>query len=162
WPGAWRLVEHSAFWLGGHPMRDFASVFSCLPTAAADAPGRVNLIGEHTDYNGGFVLPTAIPHRPPGELSPRIHRPGRALSSTQCPTGEWLEYRLGTEERRGQWIDYVQGITWLLMREGHTGIHQGFNAWIASTVPVGSGLSSSAALSVSLLRALRQAFALRL
>jgi galactokinase len=143
-------------------MKDFPSIFSCLPTAVADAPGRVNLIGEHTDYNGGFVLPTAIPQRTRVELSPRIDGLVRVWSSTQCPTSEWVEYRLGTEERQGRWIDYTQGLTWLLMREGHTGIHQGFNAWIASTVPVGSGLSSSAALSVSLLRALRQEFDLRI
>jgi galactokinase len=141
-------------------MRDFVTLFNCLPTVSADAPGRVNLIGEHTDYNGGFVLPTAIPQRTRVELAPRVDQLVRVWSSAAGPRDQWTQYRLGAETPGQGWLDYVQGITATLQRAGH--LVQGFNARLDSSVPLGSGLSSSASLSVSLLRALRTAFALNL
>ena len=68
----------------------------------ASAPGRVNLIGEHTDYNGGFVLPTPIPQRTSVELRPRRDSIVRVWSRELQATGE---YRIGEERRRGTWID---------------------------------------------------------
>jgi galactokinase len=137
-------------------MNDFHSLFGRKPTVTADAPGRVNLIGEHTDYNGGFVLPTCIPQRTRVELAPRPDRRVRVASIGVSPAVE--EYNLG-EERPGRgWLDYVQGITQILAKDGLP--FAGFDARIASNVPVGSGLSSSAALTVSLMRALRMAFRL--
>jgi galactokinase len=141
-------------------MHDFVTLFHCLPTVTADAPGRVNLIGEHTDYNGGFVLPTAIPQRTRVELAPRADRLVRVCSSAAGPQDQWTQYRLGAETPGQGWLDYVQGITATLQRSGHN--VQGFNARIDSSVPLGSGLSSSASLSVSLLRALRTAIHLNL
>jgi len=121
----------------------------------ASAPGRVNLIGEHTDYNGGFVLPAAIPQRTTVELARRDDDLVRAFS-VQLP-GPVLSYRLGEEARRGHWLDYVQGVTQALAVAGHA---RGFDLRITSEVPLGSGLSSSAALEVALLRGLRTAFSL--
>ena len=119
----------------------------------ASAPGRVNLIGEHTDYNGGFVLPMAIPQRTSVILRPRPDGLVRVASEGM---GEPAEYRLG-EERSGRgWVDYVQGVTFVLLRESLR--VRGCDLRIRSEVPVGSGLSSSAALSVALLRAMRSAF----
>jgi galactokinase len=141
-------------------MTDFRTLFGRLPIVTADAPGRVNLIGEHTDYNGGFVLPTAIPQRTRVELAPRPDQAVRVWSNALETTPEVLEYRLGAETPGRGWLDYVQGVTQLLRAEGHA--VGGFEARLTSTVPVGSGLSSSAALTVSLMRALRQAFALDL
>src|SRR5688572_7974955 len=126
----------------------------------ASAHGRVNLIGEHTDYNGGFVLPTAIPQQTRVELSTRGDRTVRAWSAGYLPPDEYEEYELGEETRSGNWLDYVQGITRALRISEHQ--IGGFDVRIESTVPTGSGLSSSAALEVSLLRALRAAFGLRL
>ncbi len=125
----------------------------------ADAPGRVNLIGEHTDYNGGFVLPTAIPQRTYVEL--RV-RPGGNVSVSSANMGvcSLVSYAIGEEKRAGAWSDYVLGVTFVLGRSGF-GL-QGFDARIRSDVPLGAGLSSSAALAVALLRALREAFALHL
>jgi galactokinase len=139
-------------------MDDFATLFGRPPAVSADAPGRVNLIGEHTDYNGGFVLPTAIPQRTRVELVPRSDDVVRAASTAK--DGEVLTFALGAERPGRGWLDYVQGVTCLLRAGGHP--LRGFDARIDSTVPVGSGLSSSAALSVSLMRALRTAFGLAL
>jgi galactokinase len=122
-----------------------------------EAPGRVNLIGEHTDYNGGFVLPTAIPQRTRVDLVRR--RDGRVTLATDVFGGVTrADYALGAEERHGDWRDYLAGTTWLLRREGMPA--GGFDATIASTVPTGAGLSSSAALLVAALRALRPTFGL--
>jgi galactokinase len=122
-----------------------------------EAPGRVNLIGEHTDYNGGFVLPAAIPQRTRVELAPAGGRDVDVFSET---VGERQRYRLGDERPGRGWLDYVQGITCVAASAGHR--LGGFTARIDSTVPLGSGLSSSAALEISLLRALRDAFGLTL
>ncbi|HTM26268.1 MAG TPA: galactokinase [Vicinamibacterales bacterium] len=119
----------------------------------ASAPGRVNLIGEHTDYNGGFVLPAAIPQRTSVELRPR---PDAAVDVWSANFNERRAYVLGEEARRGSWVDYVQGITSILAAAGHR--LGGFSLRIESAVPVGSGLSSSAALEIAVLRALRDAF----
>lgn len=122
----------------------------------SDAPGRVNLIGEHTDYNGGFVLPTAIPQRTSVELTRRADDSVEARSVNEPRPGS---FTLGHEHRRGDWLDYVQGITWAVRAAGFA--LAGFEVSISSDVPLGAGLSSSAALEVALLRAIRQAFELR-
>ena len=124
----------------------------------ANAPGRVNLIGEHTDYHDGFVLPCTVPQRTFAMLSTRPDRQVR-LSSEQMGS-DCAEYTLGHETKTGGWADYVQGITWAL-RERNLPLC-GFELRLRSDVPVGSGLSSSAALEVATLRAIRAAFALPL
>jgi len=120
----------------------------------AAAPGRVNLIGEHTDYNGGFVLPTAIPQETRVVLTPRSDQTVEAHSTSDPVRGG---YGLGQEHARGDWLDYVQGVTWALQQAGSR-IPNGFNLSITSNVPLGAGLSSSASLEVACLRAIRQAF----
>src|SRR5438105_6909345 len=142
--------------MGSH----FEGLFGRAATVGAEAPGRVNLIGEHTDYNGGLVLPVAIPQRTRVELAARDDGRVRVWSSARNRSGEPSSYALGAETPCQDWLDYVQGMTHILRREGHA--LRGFDAAIESTVPLGSGLSSSASLSVSLLRALREAFGLRL
>ena len=124
----------------------------------ADAPGRVNLIGEHTDYHDGFVLPRAVPQRAYATLTLRSDRRVRVWSEQMGP--EPSEYGLGEETRRGEWVDYVQGVTWVLAKR-RFGV-RGFDLRLRSDVPVGSGLSSSAALEVATLRALRRGFDLAL
>jgi galactokinase len=132
--------------------------FGHTHTVTATAPGRVNLIGEHTDYNGGFVLPTVIARETGVELSPAPDGAVRLVSAAvEPPTAQ---YRLGDETPRHGWPDYVQGVTALLRAEGQR--IGGFHARIDSDVPIGGGLSSSASLTIALLRALRRAFALDL
>jgi len=124
----------------------------------ASAPGRVNLIGEHTDYNGGFVLPTAIPQQTSAELVPRSDTTVTVFSTNQAHPGE---YTLGAEHPRGDWLDYIQGVTWSLRKAG-IGLPGGFDLSLTSDVPLGAGLSSSAALEVAVLRVIRDAFAVDL
>ena len=109
------------------------------------APGRVNLIGEHTDYNMGFVLPVAI------DLEVRIASvptDDRRVEMTLLETGETAGFSLDAiGSRRGGWIDYVAGTAWSMVAAG-TPVH-GFRGVLASTLPRGAGLSSSAALELA-------------
>ena len=132
----------------------FDAVFARQAVVAASAHGRVNLIGEHTDYNDGFVLPTLIPQATHVTLAPRDDRRARVFSTIRASEGI-VEYDLGKEQHTGRWIDYVQGVTFVLARAGFP--LTGFDVWIDSDVPLGSGVSSSAALEVAMLRALREA-----
>ena len=125
---------------------------------SADAPGRVNLIGEHTDYHQGFVLPVAIPQRTRVHVTPRFDR--RVLASSAAFGDEIYEYLIGAETRGGTWLDYVQGVTHVLRTVAPN--LPGFVVHIESAVPLGSGLASSAALEISLLRALRALYELSL
>ena len=126
------------------------------PEFRADAPGRVNLIGEHTDYHDGFVLPCAVPQRTRATLRLRNDREVWASSAATGPAP--IHYQLGRERVESDWGDYIRGLTWVLADAGvHVG---GFDLEVQSDVPVGSGLSSSAALEIAVLRAIRAAFAL--
>ena len=136
----------------------FEQLFAIEPTVRAQAPGRVNLMGDHTDYNGGFVLPAAIPQTTRVELAPVASRIVKVWSAAY-PASPPLVYELGGEARRGDWSDYIKGMTVVLAQHG---LREGFNARIESDVPVGSGLSSSAALEIALGRAVREAFGLKL
>jgi galactokinase len=139
-------------------MPTFQSLFGRPAEVVASAPGRVNLIGEHTDYNDGLVLPTAVPQRTTVELA--LRRDDRVSVASTAMGGETVRsYRLGEETPAGEWLDYVQGCTHVLGRQAAL---RGFDARIHSTLPLGGGLSSSAALEVALLRALRAAFGVQL
>jgi galactokinase len=127
-------------------------------TAVASAHGRVNLVGEHTDYHEGYVLPALIPQTTSVELRRRDDRLVRAWSTWQGDT--WEAYELGRETAGRGWLDYIQGATGVLAADGLD--VPGFDVTIQSAVPVGAGLSSSAALLVSLLRALRELMSLQL
>jgi galactokinase len=133
----------------------FETLFGTSAPVRASAPGRVNLIGEHTDYNGGYVLPTVIPQRTCVELARCDGGRVRAWSANVGGRA-FGEYRAGQESKRGGWLDYVQGTTWVLAAEGF--VLGGADIRVESGVPLGSGLSSSAALLVALLRAFREAY----
>jgi galactokinase len=138
----------------------FAELFGRPPTVSAEAPGRVNLIGEHTDYNGGFVLPIATRQTTTIAFSPRRDGSVRLWSAAVAAAEGRMEYLLGAETRTGRWVDYVAGVTSVL-RESGAAIG-GFDARIESDVPLGGGLSSSASLEVAVLRVLNAAFDLAL
>ena len=119
----------------------------------AVAPGRVNLIGEHTDYNDGWVLPMAIDRRIGVAFAPRNDRILRAHSVVFDETRELcldeLEPPGGSE-----WISYVAGVAWALMSAGHEVL--GGDLVVDGDVPLGSGLSSSAALEMATALALSE------
>jgi galactokinase len=124
------------------------------------AHGRVNLIGEHTDYNGGWVLPTAIAPFTQVSLKKRTDKKVTIHSSK----GREFSYELGKEIPTHDWSDYLKGSTKILgdyLQDKAQHIY-GFEAWIESTVPEGSGLSSSAALEISFLKAIRSAWELQI
>src|SRR5262249_61365271 len=95
----------------------FASYFGKPPDHKASAPGRVNLIGEHTDYNGGFCLPTVLPLRTQVWLARRSDRTVRLTSDAE--RGEVADYVIGSEKPAGTGGDYVAGAAWALNRRGH-------------------------------------------
>ena len=117
-------------------------------TAVVRAPGRVNLIGEHTDYNEGFVLPAAIDLEIWLAIEP-WDRPGVELTSMEIGETCSFDFHELAPGRRGSatWIDYVAGTAWA-MREAGLPI-RGFRGVLDSTIPLGSGLSSSAALELA-------------
>jgi len=110
------------------------------------APGRVNLIGEHTDYNGGFVLPIAIEYATTVAAAAREDRRIRVRSLNLNQESE-IDLDAPEQKLRGSWIDYVEGIARILEREN--GKLRGADLLISSEVPTGAGLSSSAALEIS-------------
>lgn len=118
----------------------------------SSAHGRVNLIGEHTDYNGGWVLPTVIPQY----TEIRFEKSQGSTVTISSSHGRTFSYTLGTEKPTDTWVDYLQGGTKFLLEKNIP--LSGFTAHISSTIPEGSGLSSSAALEMSFLKGLRDLF----
>ncbi|HEX3931606.1 MAG TPA: galactokinase [Nocardioides sp.] len=110
-----------------------------MPAVVASAPGRVNLIGEHTDYNGGLCLPVALPQRTTVTLAPRDDLTLRLTSAQEDQTWEGR-----VEDHPGGWAAYVAGVVQAMRDDGHAA--PGLDASVDSEVPVGAGLSSSAAL----------------
>ncbi len=114
------------------------------------APARVNLIGEHTDYTGGLVMPMAIDFRTAAVISPR--EDGRAVfySANFEEEGSFEMASLG--QARGEWSDYPAGVLWSLLQEGIA--VGGFSMTLMGDVPLGAGLSSSASIEVATAMAL--------
>ena len=135
-------------------MRGFAEIFGCDPQVSVFAPGRINLLGEHTDYNDGFVLPTATARMTHVEAGPCA---GDNLVCYSANLDELIDLREPPTAGFGR---YVYGCVDVLrkrgFRVGAAALH------VQSDVPIGKGLSSSAALEVAVLRALRLLFALPL
>ena len=128
----------------------FTRRFGTPPRFVARAPGRVNLIGEHTDYNDGFVLPMAIDRATWIALRPRDDRHVRLRSVL---FDEEVEIDLDALARGGPgWAEYVKGMAWALL-EGAASRCAGGTASSRATFPVGAGLSSSASLELCAARA---------
>ncbi|GGY22917.1 galactokinase [Streptomyces djakartensis] len=138
----------------------FSELYGAEPHGVWAAPGRVNLIGEHTDYNDGFVMPFALPHTAVAAVSRREDGVLR-LHSADVRDGV-SELRLDdlTPESDKNWTAYPAGAVWALREAGHA--VTGADIHLASTVPSGAGLSSSAALEVVVALALNDLFSLGL
>ncbi|WP_027587028.1 galactokinase [Acidipropionibacterium thoenii] len=125
--------------------RLFAGRFDSTPDGVWAAPGRVNIIGEHTDYNGGLCLPIAIPHRTYVALRARQDDQIRLVSAFGGEVLDWSGSVSGLQPgQTPTWVGYVAGVAWALARQGLP--VDGFNAALVSCVPTAAGLSSSAAV----------------
>ncbi|BFM19811.1 galactokinase [Gilvimarinus japonicus] len=126
----------------------FERVFGAPPTALFFAPGRVNLIGEHTDYNDGFVLPCAIGYGTYLALSPREDTAVKVVAGNfDDAVSEWDLTTSIARDAVQSWSDYLRGVCAHFARE-HAFI-KGMNIYVLGNVPRGAGLSSSASLSVA-------------
>lgn len=128
----------------------FAAHYGGTAQALVRAPGRVNLIGEHTDYNEGFVLPMAIDRAAWLALTPRDDATVRVHFLDFEQGGAFDLGDLHKGDPLGP-LDYVKAVAWALQRQGHR--LRGFDAVVAGDVPIGAGLSSSAALELAVARA---------
>jgi galactokinase len=146
---------------------EFRARFGRAADAAACAPGRINLIGEHTDYNGGLVLPFAIDcaaltcvGRRAGTRVEVVSREQNQPGVFELAAGEHEAGEVAAFRKTGSWSDYVSATLHAVCEAGHR--LSGMDLWIASDVPLGSGLSSSAALCVSVVTAVDAAYELGL
>ncbi|MHB9753285.1 galactokinase [Streptomyces sp. BYX5S] len=127
----------------------FKDLFGYEPAGVWAAPGRVNLIGEYTDFNEGFVMPLALPHTAVAAVARREDGVLRLHSADiDAPVVELRVDELAPLSKYGQggWAAYPAGVVWALRDAGHS--VGGADIHLASTVPTGAGLSSSAALEV--------------
>ncbi len=128
---------------------EFERRFGAAPSFLARAPGRVNLIGDHTDYNDGFVLPMAIDREV--WLAVRA-RTDRRVAVHSIDFGEDATFSLDGARARdsGGWVEYLRGVAWALEDDGRP--TRGWEGVAAGDVPLGAGLSSSAALELAAAR----------
>ncbi|KGN36422.1 galactokinase [Knoellia subterranea] len=140
-------------------LETFASIFGSAPDGVWSAPGRVNLIGEHTDYNGGLALPIALPQR---TLCAASARDDDLLRIHSLQEGSSVEVRIDdvAPGHPGDWTAYVAGVVWSLREAGYA--VRGLDVVIDGRVPLGAGLSSSAALECSVAAAVSELFGLDL
>ena len=128
--------------------RAFSATFGAPAALSVQAPGRVNLIGEHTDYNDGFVLPCAIDYHTVICGSPRDDRRVRLIAVDYAGEDDEFSLDEAIEPRSDrQWANYVRGVVKQLLEAGH--FLAGANLAISGNVPQGAGLSSSASLEVA-------------
>ncbi|OGO50376.1 MAG: galactokinase [Chloroflexi bacterium RBG_16_68_14] len=138
----------------------FQDRFGRAPLGAAEAPGRVNLIGEHVDYNQGLVLPAAIDRSVLVAFAPRPDAEMRLYSLDFDEESRFsLAEPIGRDDAH-PWSNYLRAVAWVLAEEGCSG--PGLDLVVAGNVLIGAGLSSSAALEVAALGALRAAWGLDL
>lgn len=121
----------------------FEETFGRAPAGVWEAPGRANFIGEHTDYNDGFVLPFALPYRTSVAAAPRTDRRVVAHSPAAGEPQQFGLDGLAPGDVTG-WASYVAGMLWSLEHAGYE--VPGMDLLVSSDVPIGAGLSSSAAL----------------
>lgn len=127
---------------------EFRRIFGSEPNSFSRAPGRVNLIGEHTDYNDGFVLPMAIDRAV--WIAWRSRKDGRVIAHALAMDGP-VQFNLdGPAEKGKGWGEYVKGVAWAVRRESID--LKGWEGVIGGDVPQGAGLSSSAALELAVAR----------
>ena len=137
-------------------VRGFAGSYGRDPDAVWSAPGRVNLIGEHTDYNAGLVLPFAIGQRTVVAAGLRDGSDDVAVTSTMFPGVARARLAGIAPGTVSGWSGYPLGVAWALSKLRPLGAPGGVDLFVESDVPAGAGLSSSAALEIAVASALNQ------
>jgi galactokinase len=133
-------------------LASFESTYGCPPAHLVRAPGRANLIGEHTDYNDGFVMPLAIDRAlwlaiaPRADNTLRVHSLDFGAETATFSTGQLQD------ESLPHWTQHVRGGWWLLSRKGYA--LPGVDVALGGDLPIGAGISSSAAIGVAVIEAL--------
>lgn len=124
---------------------EFKNHYTTPPVFLIRSPGRVNLMGGHTDYNDGFVMPMVIK----GEIWMAIRpRHDRIVSLYSSDFNEIRQFSLDEIEKENtSWLEYIKGVSWVLKKKGF--LLKGWEGVIMSTIPMGAGLSSSAALEMA-------------
>jgi len=134
---------------------EFEERYQKKPEIFTSAPGRINIIGEHTDYTGGYVLPAAIDRRS-YFLAASRNDPSMNLYSVNIDRETSFSQADIFPPEKTEWFDYIKSILWILEVNGYR--THGFDALISGDIPEGAGLSSSAALEISALQGLSMLF----
>ncbi len=127
----------------------YIDIFQENPTIFITAPGRINLIGEHTDYSEGYVLPAAINLHVALIISPNDHQ---IVDIYSQDFNEQFQLEIGSYEKESSgWKEYIKGIAWALNKKGYP--VKGWKGVLTGNIPIGAGLSSSAAFEIAILSA---------
>ncbi|WP_435353816.1 galactokinase [Emticicia sp. SJ17W-69] len=137
----------------------FEDIFDQIPTLSVRAPGRINLIGEHTDYNHGFVLPAAIDKAIYFSIASRDDQTCKLYSYDLQDSYEFSLEKIGKSDKG--WANFLIGVLAETIKKGYT-IPNGFNLVFGGDVPLGAGLSSSAAVESGMGLALSKLFDLNI
>ena len=127
----------------------YIDLFQENPTILITAPGRINLIGEHTDYSGGYVFPAAINLHVALIISPNDQQ---IVDICSQDFNEQFQLKIGSYEKESSgWKEYIKGIAWALNKKGYP--VKGWKGVLTGNIPIGAGLSSSAAFEIAILSA---------
>lgn len=142
---------------------DFETLFHCVPDVIEKANARVNILGEHTDYNRGLVLPMLIPYSTEVSLGIKTASPNNTVSLYSENISQDVILRtINDDKAQGNWTDYVVGVLHYMLKSLQIYCNDiafpSFNIYIKSNIPQGAGLSSSAALEIAIARAVRTYF----
>ena len=132
-------------------IQNFNKVYKNNSTIKAEAHARVNLIGEHTDYTGGYVLPSLLPYKTSIFLTENKERNFSAYSEFFM---EGYEFNDFIKSKSNDWLDYIKGCLFIYFNENKKIKNTYLNIFIKSNIPMGRGISSSSALCVAILKAL--------
>lgn len=138
---------------------NFNKVFNYSTNNLYFSPGRVNLIGEHIDYNGGFVMPSAISYGTYGAVG--IRKDLLVNIYSEGFTNEVYQFDINNFTKNNDWADYIKGVFHILIEEGYQ-INQGIDLYINTTMPTNAGLSSSASLELLVIYILNDLFNLNI
>ena len=136
----------------------FNEIFGSNPSITCEAYSRVNLIGEHTDYTGGYVLPCLLPYKTSVSIAQNNKDSTHIVYSKFF--NEKIAFNDFIKSKTNHWVDFIKGCLFVIYDENQKLKNTYFNIFINSNIPIGKGISSSSALCVSTLKALNIFFKL--